>query len=765
MSTKKKRIEIHGDTTTFFPDAFKLGHEKKLEDLLKNLPGMEVNKETGSLKFKGKSVQQIQINGDDLLGNNYALLSKNLSLDLVKSIDAIENFNENPLLKDMGNSDKIALNVKLVENSKSLVTEIASSVGYGNKGRQNQSIQLLGIIPKIKFFSSINSNNIGINQTGLDLSKEEKMENFERKGSYNNLNYIDHFFQKPLPEISQSTENSEKSLGLGSFFSPYKSSQIRWQMNLSADQFYSKETVEMSSELDTSGINYKDLTEGYLKPFLAYSNLQFIQQINANARIELNYSTQYLKSSSSTEFKRNLEASEKNQYENNLLGNSAQLEFTQKLNRGSFQFFVSYMNDQKRQSISLALPNLSEATLIKPLVSDQQLQFINHKSETQWKYNLPFDQLKLSISLEQQNEQYKFQSSVDQDKVQVINYSNYFVLNAMKWMQKNQIKYEKNKLKISFQFGINWSNFLLSEKYSMTKNIFFVPKELMFSYKLFPKSSVVLAYTDKSDIPNDLPYFGTTLFTDNRNSKKYLVDLDFIISRNLFFLYRKDHLLEGITQTFQANMNFVKNGMLNKIHFGDSFFETVGFQKNIITSQYSFLYQINKYFIDPNVQIQLNANYQIGNSYAEMSAQGLQEVSTKSKGISGKLTSKLGKNASFIYEFNMDWFSSNSIINTGENHASKHGFILNYQLKELLHTTISMESIKPGSNSDKWFHFVNFKSIFLKELYKRYQIGFEIKNLFNYNQIQTIENSMYGRSIREVQLLPRIWQVNVLFKI
>jgi hypothetical protein len=44
-----------GDTIVYNADSFKTGTEKKLEDILKRLPGVEVNAD-GEIEVEGKSV-------------------------------------------------------------------------------------------------------------------------------------------------------------------------------------------------------------------------------------------------------------------------------------------------------------------------------------------------------------------------------------------------------------------------------------------------------------------------------------------------------------------------------------------------------------------------------------------------------------------------------------------------------------------------------------------------------------------------------------
>ena len=59
-------VEIRGDTIVYSADAFNTGTEKKLADVLKNLPGVEVN-EDGRIEVEGQEVRKIQIEGKTFL--------------------------------------------------------------------------------------------------------------------------------------------------------------------------------------------------------------------------------------------------------------------------------------------------------------------------------------------------------------------------------------------------------------------------------------------------------------------------------------------------------------------------------------------------------------------------------------------------------------------------------------------------------------------------------------------------------------------------
>ena len=57
-------VTIKGDTIVYDADSFNTGTEKKLADVLKNLPGVEIN-EDGRVEVEGKEITKITVEGKD----------------------------------------------------------------------------------------------------------------------------------------------------------------------------------------------------------------------------------------------------------------------------------------------------------------------------------------------------------------------------------------------------------------------------------------------------------------------------------------------------------------------------------------------------------------------------------------------------------------------------------------------------------------------------------------------------------------------------
>lgn len=157
--SKERAVKQKKDTTIYNPNHFKDGSEKVLEDLLKKLPGISVKKD-GKIFFKEREIDALMLEGEDLFNAQYTIGSKNIDVDLVESIEAVENFNTNRVLKKIKSSEKVALNIKIKKGKTDLNLNTILENNFIDK--YNNSITGLLINSKIKAFSSVSINNIGV---------------------------------------------------------------------------------------------------------------------------------------------------------------------------------------------------------------------------------------------------------------------------------------------------------------------------------------------------------------------------------------------------------------------------------------------------------------------------------------------------------------------------------------------------------------------------------------------------------------------------
>ena len=108
-------VTIKGDTIVYNTDSFVSGTEKKLGDVIKKLPGLEIN-DDGEIEAEGKKVGKIMINGKDFFDGDTKLATKNIPANAISKVEVLRNYSEVSQLGGVtNNQDNVAINIKLKE--------------------------------------------------------------------------------------------------------------------------------------------------------------------------------------------------------------------------------------------------------------------------------------------------------------------------------------------------------------------------------------------------------------------------------------------------------------------------------------------------------------------------------------------------------------------------------------------------------------------------------------------------------------------------
>ena len=124
-----KPIVIKKDTLTYDVKAFANGNERKMKEILEKLPGVEVDKK-GNVTVQGKKVTKMLVEGKSFFGGGSKLAVENIPADALDKIEVIDHFNDVGFMKQVSDSDDLAMNVKLKEDKKKFVFgDVEAGVG------------------------------------------------------------------------------------------------------------------------------------------------------------------------------------------------------------------------------------------------------------------------------------------------------------------------------------------------------------------------------------------------------------------------------------------------------------------------------------------------------------------------------------------------------------------------------------------------------------------------------------------------------------
>lgn len=156
-------VSIKGDTIVYNADSFKSGTERKLEDVLKKLPGVEVNAD-GEIQVEGKKVSKLMVEGKDFFDGDTKLGVKNIPADAIDKIQVLRNYNDVGALKGLENNEEnVAMNIKLKPGKKNFwFGDMTAGIGVEHSDtRYLINPKLFYYNPKYSINLITNFNNIG----------------------------------------------------------------------------------------------------------------------------------------------------------------------------------------------------------------------------------------------------------------------------------------------------------------------------------------------------------------------------------------------------------------------------------------------------------------------------------------------------------------------------------------------------------------------------------------------------------------------------
>lgn len=214
----ESNIRVKKDTIIIKASAFRDGNEEVLEDLLSNIPGLEVDA-NGNIQAGNRGIEKIMVEGDDFFGRGYKLLSKNMDHQGIENIEIYRHYSENKLLKDVENSDKVALNITLKEDYKAKwFGNVTGGYDALLDNRHVGKINLMSFGKKNKFYFLSAFNNLGLDDSGDldDLINSTKQESIANNDDLSTHNYFSDQEQLQYLGAQRTKFNNSKLVSLNS---------------------------------------------------------------------------------------------------------------------------------------------------------------------------------------------------------------------------------------------------------------------------------------------------------------------------------------------------------------------------------------------------------------------------------------------------------------------------------------------------------------------------------------------------------------------
>ncbi|CCH02855.1 hypothetical protein FAES_4856 [Fibrella aestuarina BUZ 2] len=89
VKAERAPVSVKGDTLEFNAGSFKTQPNAQVEDLIRKLPGMEVDRD-GNVKAQGQDVKRVLVDGKPFFGNDPKMATRNLPADMVERVQVFD---------------------------------------------------------------------------------------------------------------------------------------------------------------------------------------------------------------------------------------------------------------------------------------------------------------------------------------------------------------------------------------------------------------------------------------------------------------------------------------------------------------------------------------------------------------------------------------------------------------------------------------------------------------------------------------------------
>ncbi len=186
ISAEYVPIKVTKDTLEFNADAFKTQPNAVVEDLLKKLPGVEVDSD-GGIKVQGEDVKAVTVDGKDFFGKDPKMATRNLPADAVKKVQVFDKKSKTAEFTGVDDGqDEKTINLELKEDKKSGYFGNMMA-GYGSDSRYEGKAMINRFSKKtqLSFLGSLNN----LNNSGVNASDYVSMTGGGGQGGMRNLNF------------------------------------------------------------------------------------------------------------------------------------------------------------------------------------------------------------------------------------------------------------------------------------------------------------------------------------------------------------------------------------------------------------------------------------------------------------------------------------------------------------------------------------------------------------------------------------------------
>ncbi|GAA0760470.1 carboxypeptidase-like regulatory domain-containing protein [Psychroflexus lacisalsi] len=767
----ERPIRVQNDTITFKSKYFTDGTEQTVEDLLRRIPGLQIDSE-GTIKVGNQEIEKLMVDGDDLFERGYKLLSKNMPAYPIEEVEVLKNYSNNRLLKGVEDSEKVALNLKLDEKSKRIWFGNIEA-GHGNDGFYELKTNLMNFGKKNKYYFLTNFNSTGYDATG-DINQLIRPIRYNEPASIGGNQQVRDLVSLAPPQLNfkrrRTNFNNAELVSLNAIFNPTEKLKIKTLGFFNADETDFFQTNVQNVTLND--VNFTNTENFQLKnrKLVGFGKLDFVYDFSKTEMLEstTKYNSGNFDDDSNLLFN-GISTREDLSHTNTLF--DQKLSYSNKFKEKKvFLLTGRFIDETTPQTYRLnqffyedLFPNQSADNVRQ--ISNNKMQYIGVNAhlldrkanddlfEVQVWNELRIDHLQTSLEL--------LEDDVVSNRPDGYQNQTSYTVNDL--YLKSKYRYSINDFAIIGQVNFHQLfNRLEIANTSESESPFFINPILSLDWKINDKNKLRSAYSYNRTNAKILDVYSNFVLTGFRPFNRGTGEFNQLDATSLTFNYE----LGNWSSRFFAN-TFV---LYSQNH---DFFSTNTFIDQNFTQSSKILIQ-DREFISINTKVDyylkfISSNIKLDLSYSQsefkniVNDSDLRQVESTTIGYGLELRS--GFTGWFNYHLGTKW-TNNEIRTTIQNSFTDNvSFLdLTFILNKRFNIQMESERYEFGNiNQDNVYYFADLEAQYkLKK--DKWTLGLSGKNLFNTRQFRNFNISDIGSTTTTYRLLPRYVLLKALYR-
>lgn len=759
--TRTNPIRLKKDTIEYNAQTFSNGTEKNVEELLKKLPGITVQSD-GKIKFGNREVERVMIENDDLFERGYQTLTQNMPSKPLDKVQVLQNYSKNKLLKNVENTDRIALNLTLKDDAKGkwFGSVLLASTSYLEAMRQGK-INVMNFTKKQKVYFLLNANNLGLNEMkGVEYliapSSENEVENVGT--DIGTLSIINLHQKNSLFEDKRTNFNNDKLASLNYIYN-FKND---WKLKFVTiyNDIENRNYIKSIYKFNYESVNFTNIEDKNWKQNNnnLVGKLEISKEFKNNSNILFYNKLSYLTEDNNNNFIFNEQVN--NQIGNNkLFSNESKFVYTKKIDSSKALVAVARYIFQDRpykfiddNDVFQKIINNPDARRIKQNVDSKmnfggvKISYLNKYSENQ--------SLEIELGDEFRTNNLLSDLSVFDLNNNKIYFDDRQFINNTSLKQNNffaQGKYFK-KLNKKWRLGLIFLNQLVYSDLNNKKETgFYILPSINLGYQNRKTGNFSLYAGRRFSTTSINDVYSNYIYQGNRSFKESSIPFSILPNYNFTFSYNVGQITSeylSFNVNYSRNENYLSNNMIVNPSYTFNQVITVKNNKTLSSGL-----ELRKYLKFIKSRIGILSNYAFSEYENSINYQPL--IGTKLSILRNGLELKSGFTGFINYEvgYEVAFNKINSETNSNRYKDQKAFMNLYFNINSSLKIESFLEYYKFGNTDQKSTQFLDIKINYNSKKYNA-NVYLQGNNLLNSNSITRYSIDNISESLFTQKLIP-----------